>query len=184
MTGRTTHSSLPVRSGGRAGYRSCSDRAGMLRLAVFVGLFAPLLGPLVAHAQNATWLLSPGSGDFDTPANWSSGAVPTGTATFGASNTTAITFSHLNTTVGTLQFNPGAPTYTFEVELFLNGTGIINHSSSSPTFSLINADLNFDNTSTAGNATITNKGLVGFFNTTTAGNAVINNAVINSFGGS
>jgi hypothetical protein len=131
MTGSTTHSSLPVRSGGQAGYRSSRGRARMLRLAVLVGLIAALLGPLAAPAQNATWLLSPGSGDFDTGTNWTSAAVPTGTAIFDVSNTTTITFSNLFTTVGTLQFNAGAPAYSFNVtnQLHLTGTGIVNNSS-------------------------------------------------------
>jgi hypothetical protein len=36
-----------------------------------------------AAAQDATWLAAPVSGNFNTAANWSSGAVPTGTAFFG-----------------------------------------------------------------------------------------------------
>ncbi|HTB40674.1 MAG TPA: hypothetical protein VK777_26530, partial [Reyranella sp.] len=51
--------------------------------ALAVGLWAA-----AAQAQDATWLLNPGSGDFNTAANWSTNTVPAGTASFGASNTT------------------------------------------------------------------------------------------------
>jgi hypothetical protein len=82
-----------------------------------------------AQAQNATWLLNPGSGDFDT-ATWTPATVP-GTAIFGASNTTTITFSR-GTFGGALQFNAGAPAYSFDISssfLVINGTGILNNSS-------------------------------------------------------
>ena len=160
-------------------------------------LFAVMLVRLVpifictvgAHAQNATWLLNPGSGDFDTAGNWSTNTVPTGTATFGASNTTAITSSTF-TQVGTLQFNPGAPGYSFTVghnfALALTGTGIINNSSNQFTINNNAGVTDFENTSTAGNATINNisipnppmglaPGLTEFLNASTAGNATINN---------
>jgi autotransporter-associated beta strand protein len=160
----------------------------MLRLAVLVGLFAALLGPLAAHGQNATWLGT--SGEFGTAANWSPPTVPTGIATFGASNTTTITIDFLaytgNTggaTVSTLQFNLGAPAYSFYVYINTNltGTGIINNSSNSPTFIIAGAgNLHFENSSTAGNAIINNAaaplgspGYTAFENTSTAGNATI-----------
>ena len=68
-----------------------------------------------ALAQDATWLGSPGTADFNTGANWGPGTVPTGTAFFGASDTTALSFS-ADTTVGGLTFNAGdtfcyVPTY-------------------------------------------------------------------------
>src|SRR6266545_803345 len=46
-----------------------------------------------AHAQDAMWLLNPGSGDWNTAANWSPATTPTGTAIFGLSNVTSLTFS-------------------------------------------------------------------------------------------
>ena len=42
-----------------------------------------------SHAQDATWLANPGSGDFNTGANWTPATVPTGTAFFGTSSTTS-----------------------------------------------------------------------------------------------
>jgi hypothetical protein len=100
-----------------------------------------LLAATSAHAQNATWLLNPGSGNFNTAANWNPPAVPTNTAIFGASNTTSIVFAPFTTTsIGTLKFNPGAPAYTFttSVPLFtsirITSIGIVNDSSNAPTF--------------------------------------------------
>jgi hypothetical protein len=61
---------------------SCSYMSRMLRngmLALFVNA---CLGTVAAHAQSATWLLSPGSGNWNTAANWVPATVPTGTATF------------------------------------------------------------------------------------------------------
>jgi hypothetical protein len=75
-----------------------------------------------------------------------------------ASNATNITFSSGSTVVGTLQFNPGAPAYSFGIlatALTLTGTGIINNSSNIPTFSISDGEFAFENSSTAGNATIT-----------------------------
>ena len=73
-------------------------------------LLSACLSPAGAPAQNATWLASPGSGNFNTGANWSTGTVPTGTASFGASNTTNLTIGQA-TTIGGWTFNPGAPAY-------------------------------------------------------------------------
>jgi len=116
----------------------------MLRNGVLVVLVAVCLGTVAAHAQDATWLATPVSGNWNTAANWTPATVPTGTATFGASNTTTITFSTTFTSVGTLQFNAGAPAYSFNASgsfifpnsLAITGTGIVNNSSNSPTFSV------------------------------------------------
>ena len=63
---------------------------------VFVLLVHICLGIVAARAQNASWLFNPGSSDWNAAANWAPATVPTGTATFGASNTTTITFSGLH----------------------------------------------------------------------------------------
>jgi hypothetical protein len=132
-----------------------------------------------AYAQDATWLASPGSGDFDTPANWSPATAPTRTAIFDLSNTTTISFS-TNTVVGALQFNAGAPAYSFDIsstQLGIDGTGIVNNSSNRPT--LTNTGTNngtlFANTSTAGNAIINNQsgGFTEFETSSTGGNGTI-----------
>jgi hypothetical protein len=57
-------------------------------------LSATALTPWDAFGQNGTWLSSPGSSNFNTPGNWLSGSVPTGTATFGSSTTTNLTLSN------------------------------------------------------------------------------------------
>jgi hypothetical protein len=67
-----------------------------------------------ARAQDATWLNAPGSGDFNTAANWTPAAVPTGTAFFGTSGVTALSFSAA-TTLGGWTFNAGASAYSFTV---------------------------------------------------------------------
>jgi len=38
---------------------------------------APFLAALPAAAQDATWSTTPGSGDFNTAANWTPATVPT-----------------------------------------------------------------------------------------------------------
>src|SRR6266446_8870223 len=133
-----------------------------------------LLAALPAHAQDATWLLNPGSGNFNTAANWTPATVPTGTAFFGPSSQNNVSISSAITTVGGWTFNSGAPAYTFvnSIVLSFTGAGIINGGSAT-----INNNfgvLDFHNTSTAGSATINNSGgLVRFFDSSTAGTAAI-----------
>jgi outer membrane autotransporter protein len=133
---------------------------------------------LVPHAARAqeTWLPNPGTGDFNTGANWNPASVPNGTAFFGASDTTALTFS-TPTTLGGWTFNAGASAYTFSnnQSLSFNGAGIVINGGSA---SIVNADnLNFNFTSTAANATITNaiSGSIDFTGNSTAGHATITN---------
>ena len=134
------------------------------------------------YGQNATWLLSPGSSDFNTGANWSPATVPTGTATFGASNTTSLTFSSVDTIIGSMQFNAGAPAYSFAVSsaLEFNGAGIVNNSANAPAINNAGGGGTFfENASTAGNAIITTNGsgsFVEFANASTAGSASITNS--------
>ena len=106
-----------------------------------LGVFLSFALASTAHAQDATWLPNPGSNNFNTASNWTPATVPTGTAFFGTSNTTSIAFQSFTTTsVGTLQFNPGAPAYSFTTEngfstsISITGTGIVNNSSNAPTF--------------------------------------------------
>ena len=130
------------------------------------------------HAQDATWLLNPGSASFNTGTNWSTGTVPTGTASFGASNTASLTFGG-STSLGGMTFGSGAPAYTFSTnanDVSFTGAGIVNGSSNAPTFNVDNS-LTFNNSSTAANArfNISSGGAVGFFDSSTAAGAVINN---------
>ena len=114
-----------------------------------------------ALAQDATWLASPGTGDFNTAANWTPGTVPSGTAFFGTSSMTALSFSSF-TTVGGWTFNAGSSNYSFgnSQVLIFTGAGIdIQGGSASITN---NGALDFSATSTAGSASITNNGFLYF----------------------
>src|SRR6185295_18326624 len=133
------------------------------------------------HAQDATWNFAPGSNDYNTPTNWTPTAAPigpSGTASFGTSGTTSLTFS-TGTAVDTFQFNPGASAYTFNLNgnfLEFTGAGILNNSSNSPTINALGL-LQFDNTATAGNAIINNTpGSTTFTGFSTAGTATITNS--------
>jgi len=138
-----------------------------------------------ARAQNASWLVSPGSGDFNTAANWSPAAVPTGTASFGFSNTTALSFS-ADTSIGGFTLNSGASAYNFTVgagrTVTFTGAGItINGGSATFTNAYI---VNFDNASTAGTATINNNNTLAFHNSATAGGStIVNNDFLQFFDG-
>ena len=92
------------------------------------------------------------------PANWTPATVPTGTAFFGASNSTALTFS-TDATVGGWTFNAGASAYTFtnNQSLDFNGAGIVINGGSATINNNVGSILNFISTSTAGNATINNR---------------------------
>jgi autotransporter-associated beta strand protein len=139
------------------------------------------LGVPVANAVDGMWLPAPATADWNTGTNWSSSpAVPDGTATFGASNTTSLTFSSATTSIGTIQFNAGAPAYSFAGgnTVNINATGIVNNSSFAPAFNGLN--LNFNNGSTAANANITSSGL-SFNNTSTAASATITNTDVQFF---
>ena len=101
-----------------------SLRGALLATTALVAVTA--FAPGAARAQDATWLPNPASGNFNTAANWNPATVPTGTAFFGTSNTTALTFS-APTTVGGWTFNAGASAYTFNnnQSLNFNGAGIV-----------------------------------------------------------
>jgi autotransporter-associated beta strand protein len=144
------------------------------------------LGASAAHAQSATWA-GPGA-DWDTTANWSPAGVPTATAIFTGATPTSITFSAAATSIGTMQFNAGAPAYTFTQQLqppgcvictpqslTINGTGVVNNSSNAPTFvDNGGGTINFLNSATAGNANIQmHEGTLNFENTSNAGTATI-----------
>lgn len=135
------------------------------------------LAPAAVHAQNATWLLNPGSNAFGTATNWSPATVPTGTASFGVSNTTTIDLTG-GFNIGGLTFNAGASAYTFNnADLDLTGAGIVNNSSQTQTFNIDAASLmSFDNSASAGTAVINNNGgNITFNDNTTAGSAIITN---------
>src|SRR6185369_4598608 len=122
-------------------------------------LASTLFCPLAAVSQ--TWKTT-ATGAWDTGSNWSTGSAPTGstaTAIFGTNTASNGTNIGINTavTVGTLQFNSGAPAYNIAVNsgasLTLGGTGIVNNSSNPLTLTVnASARVNFTGNSTAGNS--------------------------------
>jgi len=155
------------------------------RLAAFaaIGLFVNLVGVGTVSAQNATWVGGT-SGDFDTASNWNPNtAVPTGTASFGTSARTAVTFSAGTTNVGGWTFNAGASAYSFDVgsTLTFTGAGIVINGGGASITNDLGGFLSFNNTSTAGSASITNDSPMFFNNSSTAGSATIANNAALSF---
>jgi autotransporter-associated beta strand protein len=187
---RALHMGLQRASEGRragAPYTAASASPGLRwRYAALVILLVSALVDLpsdVTHAQDATWLPSPASNNFDAGSNWNTGTVPTGTASFGTSNTTNLAFS-TGTTIGGWTFNSGASSYTFNSAqtLTFNGAGIaINGGSAAITNS---GALNFNGSSTAGDASITTNNFspasVTFSDSSTAGNANITSVHLSS----
>ena len=95
---------------------------------------------LVSRASTATWLDNPVSGDWNNPINWTTGGPPNGpadTASFAASNETAVSLS-ANTEVGSILFDNGANSFTIttgpSLTLTISGTGIVRASSNLSTF--------------------------------------------------
>ena len=90
------------------------------------------------------WRAAPGTSDWNTGTNWETNTVPTPTdiAQFNASTITTIDIQQLGTQVGALQFNAGAPAYTFNItgtsggpsSLILSGNGVADISGNAPTF--------------------------------------------------
>lgn len=126
---------------------------------------------------DATWKAHPHSSDFDAGSNWTGNIPPDGTAFFGASSKTHLTFSLSPTEIGGWTFKSGAPHYTFTLDddhhLDFLGAGI----KGAPTI-LINFPgiLEFHNGSTAGSAHITNHSQLTFMDTSSAGKAKISSS--------
>jgi outer membrane autotransporter protein len=154
-------------------------RRAFARMAAAVAI-AALFGPEDAHAiagsSDATWSAAPADGDWNSAANWVPPGVPTGTATFDATAIHDLTFSS-SASIGTLQFNPSAPAYTFTLDFFktleINGSGIVNNSAFAPQITSNFGFIFFENGSSAGNSVITNNGSITFSQTSTAANATI-----------
>src|SRR5262249_32251815 len=116
------------------------------------------------------WRLNPGSSDWNTGTNWESNTVPTATqiALFNNSSQTSVDIRQPNTQVGGLQFNPGAPAFTFNVtgtagtpsSLVILGSGVADISGNAPSFVMsgvagVTGTLQFRNASTPDDAVIT-----------------------------
>jgi len=136
-----------------------------------------LSGPSTSFAGDATWDLSPGSGDWNTATNWTPATVPNGSgdiATFALSNTTPVSIS-ANTEVNTIIFTPAATDpYTITASpgftLTIIGVGITNNSGTTQNFATavnpagsplndLAGKIEFTNAATAGTSTVfTNNG--------------------------
>jgi autotransporter-associated beta strand protein len=168
--------------GARAAYlvRGMAERMRAPR-ALLAGVVLIWAAPVAAApAADATWSTTPGSGDFNTATNWTSGFVPTGTAFFGTSTITSLSLS-ASTQLGGFTFNPGASAYSFSLgsqTLSLTGAGIVINGGSAAITINSGGLLQFSNASTAGSAAITNNdaGSIAFLNNSTAGNATITNS--------
>jgi Passenger-associated-transport-repeat/VPDSG-CTERM motif len=168
-----------------------------------------VLAPIVAYADSATWDLNPGSGDWNTAANWTPMTVPnasTDTAIFDLSHRSNISVS-ADTQVNSIVFDSGATSpFTITASpgftLTLSGTGITNNSGTTQNFATaVNGAgsvglILFKNTATAGSETsFTNNGSAGFFvvggqtqffDTATASNGTFTNnggTAFSAFGG-
>ena len=182
------------------GFRSGTGRGLPAALLASTALAVMLPATRPARAQDATWLLNPTNGNFNNAANWTP-TVPTGTAFFGASNTTALSFGGTGgTEVDGWTFNAGASNYSFSNGNLLvfqgaginiqggsaaiTNTGLLIFTDATTAGSAVitntdNGDLHFTATATAGSATISNNGDLEFRDSSTAGSAAITN---NSFG--
>lgn len=159
---------------------------------VFCVLVGILLTTLSAGAQDATWLSNPGSNDLSVGSNWLTGTVPTGTASFGASNTTTLVSSGFGQTFGGWTFNAGASAYI--ISLTPGGGNLINQfvgagiAIEGGSVSILNSSrfnvLDFANSSTAGAAQISNSGELNFLNSSSAGTSAITNNGQLQFSGS
>jgi autotransporter-associated beta strand protein len=155
--------------------RSAATRTALLG-GVWLGALA-MLALDAAHAVDGTW--QGGGNVWTNGANWSSNPdVPDGTATFTNNGApTSVTIPN-TASIGTIQFTAAAPAYSFAVNLALfeiNGSGIVNNSAFTPSFTN-NGAMTFTNASSAGNSAILNNTggfTLSFTDSATAGNATI-----------
>ncbi|OAF11672.1 autotransporter [Bradyrhizobium neotropicale] len=172
----------------------------LTRAALLAGtsLAAIVVLAVPARAQNAAWNTNPANSDYNNTANWSTSAVPTGTAFFGLpSSLTNIAINASNSVggwtfnAGNYQFTVGAAPTTFDftgagitvnggsATITNNGGLAFRNSSTAGTASIINNwVVNFVNSSTAGNASFINSNTIAFFSNSTAGNAAITNVAL------
>jgi outer membrane autotransporter protein len=148
-------------------------------------LFVAMAVPVPAQIPvNAVWQESPGSGDWNTGANWTSGIAPVNfadTATFNFSNTTSLFLSG-DVTIFSITFNAGASAFTINTNgnlLELDGTGIVNNSAASQTIDNSGL-LEFVKRATVvnlggGSVTINNTGEIEFFDFSSGGDAAFVN---------
>ena len=156
------------------------------RKAVLSFLWAATLFYLPSGVRAQTWLSSPSSGDWNTGGNWDTSTVPNGssaTATFGTSAVASVINTTAYVTLGGIQFNSGASSYTLTNNsgLFVfQGLGVVD--SSGTTQSLVNdGNLVFQNSSSAGDLAVTGTGSATFTGSSSAGSARITNQAVLEF---
>jgi autotransporter-associated beta strand protein len=165
-----------------ASRRAAPRRASRLRIMLLAtsALASAALPTTLAHAGDATW--NPAvDNNFNDNGNWTDGnggasAVPTGTATFNASDIHDIKFND-TTTVDGIAVTSGAGAYTFDTNgsnVTFNGAGLSVGSGASLKFTNNFSFTTFQGNSSAGQAQISvTGGFVFFANASTAANASI-----------
>jgi uncharacterized protein with beta-barrel porin domain len=165
------------------------------------------LGVVSAHAVDGTWTgfgVTPG--EWVEGDNWTSNpTVPNGTATFTNTGFTNVANNNGIVSIGEILFTPTAQSYSFTINdpFIVNATGIVNNSTNTQTFEVTSGNslvfqngsaasggtgavsitndnggfITFENTSTAGTATIVNNSILQFSNTSTAGTAHVTNNI-------
>jgi hypothetical protein len=141
----------------------------------------------VTLGGSATWLFSAQDSAWENANNWTPGGPPNGpsdVATFAASYRSTVNISTPEEVNGVV-FTSNANSFNFSVsasELTISGTGVTDNSGTFQTFVAGNAgQIIFDNTSTAGDATIiggdlnlgTVSGKIIFNDSSTAGSAIL-----------
>src|SRR5215472_11274256 len=134
-----------------------------------------------AIAGSATWKANPGSGNWNTAANWTPATVPNGaadTATFAFSNTSLVSFA-ADTEVNGIVFTASASPFTIINQaptVTISGKGITNNSGIEQNFTPGPGQIIFTNSATAGTLTsFLNKGAITFAGGSSAGNATFSN---------
>ncbi|HEY2712408.1 MAG TPA: autotransporter-associated beta strand repeat-containing protein [Chthoniobacterales bacterium] len=135
-----------------------------------------------SFAGSATWEARPATGNWSTPTNWTPATSPNGPndiATFATSRMRSVAPEGA-TEVNSIVFNPGASQFTIALlttTLTISGTGVTNNSGVNQNFAPGPGEIDFTNSATAGGSDVvfTNAGNVQFFNTSTAGNATFTN---------
>jgi autotransporter-associated beta strand protein len=134
-----------------------------------------------AFAGSATWKANPGSGTWNTAANWTPATIPNGaadTATFAFSGTKNVFFS-ADTEVNGIVFNAGASPFTLINQaptVTISGKGITNNSGIVQNFTPGSGQIVFANSATAGSLTsFTNGGAIAFAGSSSAGKATFSN---------
>jgi uncharacterized protein with beta-barrel porin domain len=172
-------------------------RRAVWRTAAIAAILIGILLSQPALAQSATWLAAPtvtnpadGNFDFNANANWNPTTAPgsmtqTGTATFGMSAGTNISFSAGSTTLDGFTFTAAASNYAFFTNanvLNFVGAGIAINGGSANFANSNGGTTQLFNASTAGSAGITNNsggltffGQSGGADTSSAGTATITN---------